>query len=102
MAARLSECSCLPQRRYVWVSHRNLDQGLVGSALPAVEDVEYWHSPEKDGWMQCQGDYLGTWRKRWFVLKQGYLFRCVCVCVCARASVCSIGGTWPEKRVLDI
>eukprot|EP00200_Dunaliella_tertiolecta_P019000 CAMPEP_0202408560 /NCGR_PEP_ID=MMETSP1128-20130828/15054_1 /ASSEMBLY_ACC=CAM_ASM_000463 /TAXON_ID=3047 /ORGANISM="Dunaliella tertiolecta, Strain CCMP1320" /LENGTH=302 /DNA_ID=CAMNT_0049013745 /DNA_START=16 /DNA_END=920 /DNA_ORIENTATION=+ len=49
--------------------------GKKKTKLPAVEDVEYWHSPEKDGWMQCQGDYLGTWRKRWFVLKQGYLFR---------------------------
>jgi len=47
--------------------------------LPAVEDVEYWHSAEKEGWMQSQGDYLSTWRKRWFVLKQGYLFRYVCL-----------------------
>jgi hypothetical protein len=37
--------------------------------------VHYWRSPEKAGWMQCQGEITKTWRKRWFVLKQGYLFR---------------------------
>lgn len=44
-------------------------------ALPAAEDVEFWHSPDKEGWLQSQGDHIKTWRRRWHVLKQGYLFR---------------------------
>ena len=45
------------------------------AALPAAEEVEFWHSPEKEGWLQSQGDHIRTWRRRWHVLKQGYLFR---------------------------
>ena len=47
----------------------------VQPQLPSADSVEYWRSPEKAGWMQCQGEITKTWRKRWFVLKQGYLFR---------------------------
>ena len=43
--------------------------------LPSAEDVEFWVAPEKAGWLQSQGDHIKTWRRRWFVLKQGYLFR---------------------------
>lgn len=43
------------------------------SAIP--EGVEYWKQPDYDGWMQSQGEHIKTWRKRWFVLKDGYLFR---------------------------
>lgn len=43
--------------------------------LPSADSVEYWRSPEKEGWLHSQGDVVKTWRKRWFVLKQGYLFR---------------------------
>jgi hypothetical protein len=25
--------------------------------------------------MQSQGEHIRTWRRRWFVLKQGFLFR---------------------------
>lgn len=47
----------------------------LGVQLPAAEDVEFWSSPEKTGWLQSQGEHIKTWRRRWFVLKQGYLFR---------------------------
>ncbi len=43
--------------------------------LPSADDVQYWKSPDKAGWLQCQGEHLRNWRNRWFVLKQGYLFR---------------------------
>jgi len=36
--------------------------------------VEFWHSPEKTGWLMKQGDLISTWRRRWFVLKQGKIF----------------------------
>lgn len=37
--------------------------------------MEFWHKAEKSGWLQSQGEHLRTWRRRWFVLKQGFLFR---------------------------
>jgi hypothetical protein len=43
--------------------------------LPTADQIEFWRSPEKTGWMHSQGEHIKTWRKRWFVLKQGFLFR---------------------------
>ncbi|KAF6254231.1 hypothetical protein COO60DRAFT_1542620 [Scenedesmus sp. NREL 46B-D3] len=37
-------------------------------------DVEFWHNPERGGWLMKQGEYIKTWRRRWFVLKQGKIF----------------------------
>eukprot|EP00879_Flechtneria_rotunda_P002920 GHRR01003137.1.p2 GENE.GHRR01003137.1~~GHRR01003137.1.p2 ORF type:complete len:138 (+),score=32.07 GHRR01003137.1:206-619(+) len=37
-------------------------------------DVEFWHNPERAGWLMKQGEYIKTWRRRWFVLKQGKIF----------------------------
>ena len=37
--------------------------------------MEFWAEPEKEGWLQSQGDHLRTWRRRYFVLKDGFLFR---------------------------
>lgn len=36
--------------------------------------VEFWSNPERTGWLMKQGEYIKTWRRRWFVLKQGKLF----------------------------
>ncbi|EHA8589407.1 pleckstrin domain-containing protein 1 [Cocos nucifera] len=36
--------------------------------------VEFWSNPERAGWLTKQGEYIKTWRRRWFVLKQGKLF----------------------------
>ena len=36
--------------------------------------VEFWRAPERAGWLTKQGEYIKTWRRRWFVLKQGKLF----------------------------
>ncbi len=49
--------------------------GKKKSKLPSADEVEYWNNPDKAGWLQCQGETLKSWRKRWFVLKQGYLYR---------------------------
>ena len=43
--------------------------------LPTADMVRYWHEPEKAGWLHCQGDVTRMWHRRWFVLKQGHLFR---------------------------
>ncbi|GJN14560.1 hypothetical protein PR202_gb01403 [Eleusine coracana subsp. coracana] len=40
----------------------------------AAGGVEFWHGPERTGWLTKQGEYIKTWRRRWFVLKQGRLF----------------------------
>jgi len=45
------------------------------ASLPTADQVRYWHEPEKSGWLHCQGDVTRMWRRRWFVLKQGHLFR---------------------------
>ncbi|OAE34781.1 hypothetical protein AXG93_2528s1470 [Marchantia polymorpha subsp. ruderalis] len=37
-------------------------------------EVEFWHDPERAGWLMKQGEYLRTWRRRWFVLKEGKIF----------------------------
>ncbi|GAB2274460.1 hypothetical protein Dimus_009229 [Dionaea muscipula] len=44
---------------------------------PNPEDyagVQYWSNSERAGWLTKQGEYIKTWRRRWFVLKQGKLF----------------------------
>eukprot|EP00271_Cylindrocystis_brebissonii_P008138 TRINITY_DN2215_c1_g5_i1.p2 TRINITY_DN2215_c1_g5~~TRINITY_DN2215_c1_g5_i1.p2 ORF type:complete len:143 (-),score=28.89 TRINITY_DN2215_c1_g5_i1:470-898(-) len=39
-----------------------------------AEEVEFWKNPERAGWLMKQGEYIKTWRRRWFVLKQGKIF----------------------------
>ncbi|KAG6789396.1 hypothetical protein POTOM_005493 [Populus tomentosa] len=36
-------------------------------------NIDFWSDPERSGWLTKQGDYIKTWRRRWFVLKQGKL-----------------------------
>lgn len=48
--------------------------GLGPSNEELTEGVEFWHSPERSGWLMKQGDYIKTWRRRWFVLKEGKIF----------------------------
>ena len=43
--------------------------------LKSADEIEFWMRPDKDGWLQSQGEVLKTWRRRWFVLKEGYIFR---------------------------
>eukprot|EP01025_Chloroclados_australasicus_P029568 TRINITY_DN2956_c0_g1_i1.p1 TRINITY_DN2956_c0_g1~~TRINITY_DN2956_c0_g1_i1.p1 ORF type:complete len:186 (-),score=13.13 TRINITY_DN2956_c0_g1_i1:289-846(-) len=35
--------------------------------------IEFWHNPERAGWLEKQGAWLPNWRRRWFVLKDGKL-----------------------------
>ncbi|GLC34104.1 hypothetical protein PLESTF_000169000 [Pleodorina starrii] len=50
-------------------------QALWGkSTKETYGGVEYWHTPERCGWLQKQGEYIKTWRRRWFVMKQGKIF----------------------------
>lgn len=55
--------------------HTLLKKSKKQAQLPTADQVEFWKDPEKAGWMYSQGEHIRTWRKRWFVLKQGYLFR---------------------------
>lgn len=47
---------------------------LFGKGKGNFGDVEYWHGAERAGWLMKQGEYIKTWRRRWFVLKQGKIF----------------------------
>ena len=51
------------------------DQGIKVSGIVVPSTVEYWRRPEYDGWLQSEGETTKSWRKRWFVLKGGYLLR---------------------------
>lgn len=55
--------------------HSLLRKSKKQAQLPTADQVHFWSSPEKQGWMYSQGEHIRTWRKRWFVLKQGFLFR---------------------------
>jgi hypothetical protein len=44
------------------------------TADPGAAAVEYWRAPEHAGWLLKKGEHLSTWRRRWFVLKEGRLF----------------------------
>jgi len=48
--------------------------GLAPSNEDLTDGVEFWHSPERCGWLMKQGDVIKTWRRRWFVLKEGKIF----------------------------
>ncbi|CAI7731668.1 unnamed protein product [Closterium sp. NIES-54] len=38
------------------------------------KSIEFWKDPERSGWLTKQGEYIKTWRRRWFVLKEGHMF----------------------------
>ena len=48
--------------------------GLAPSQADMTDGVEFWHAPERSGWLHKQGEYIKTWRRRFFVMKQGRLF----------------------------
>ena len=48
--------------------------GLAPSQAELTEGVEFWHGAERQGWLMKQGEVIKTWRRRWFVLKDGKLF----------------------------
>ncbi|KAL7229101.1 hypothetical protein ACSBR2_007738 [Camellia fascicularis] len=55
----------------------SLWRAAMGGSTQSTDDyegVEFWLSPERCGWLTKQGEYIKTWRRRWFVLKQGKLF----------------------------
>lgn len=60
---------------------KNLRAGTTNGGMAAmspsssvsVVGIQFWDSPEYSGWLTKQGEMLKTWRKRWFVLKDGYL-----------------------------
>ncbi|PSC71238.1 pleckstrin homology domain-containing 1-like [Micractinium conductrix] len=38
------------------------------------EGVQFWSNPERCGWLLKQGEFIKTWRRRWFILKDGKIF----------------------------
>jgi hypothetical protein len=47
---------------------------FTGKTSDADTKVEFWNNPERSGWLMKQGEFIKTWRRRWFVLKQGRIF----------------------------
>eukprot|EP00252_Welwitschia_mirabilis_P005899 TRINITY_DN16494_c0_g1_i1.p1 TRINITY_DN16494_c0_g1~~TRINITY_DN16494_c0_g1_i1.p1 ORF type:complete len:217 (+),score=24.96 TRINITY_DN16494_c0_g1_i1:93-743(+) len=62
--------------RHQKTSMASLWAGWTSSSSSVTDDggVDFWNSPERAGWLMKQGEYLKTWRRRWFVLKKGKLF----------------------------
>ncbi|KAF7024678.1 hypothetical protein CFC21_036989 [Triticum aestivum] len=55
----------------------SLWRAVMGTGAPpadATDGIEFWREPERGGWLDKQGEYIKTWRRRWFVLKQGKIF----------------------------
>ncbi|KAK3285017.1 hypothetical protein CYMTET_7360 [Cymbomonas tetramitiformis] len=46
---------------------------MFGAAVQ-TGGVEFWEAPERSGWLMKQGAIIKTWRRRWFVMKQGKIF----------------------------
>ncbi|GFP79495.1 pleckstrin homology domain-containing protein 1 [Phtheirospermum japonicum] len=42
---------------------------LVQAGTNDYDGVEFWGPSERAGWLTKQGEYIKTWRRRWFVLK---------------------------------
>ncbi|XRA98708.1 pleckstrin domain-containing protein [Pycnococcus provasolii] len=40
-----------------------------------ASSVDFWARAEKAGWLWSKGAHIKTWRKRWHILKAGYIFR---------------------------
>lgn len=50
---------------------------LLNKVLGRNQDtggVEFWRQPERSGWLMKQGEVMKTWRRRWFILKDGKIF----------------------------
>jgi hypothetical protein len=59
-----------------WTNRKATEQSADAGALAIVQRVagiNFWEAPEYSGWLTKQGEHIRTWRKRWFVLKEGYL-----------------------------
>ncbi|GFP86467.1 pleckstrin homology domain-containing protein 1 [Phtheirospermum japonicum] len=55
----------------------SLWRAAMGSVQAGADDydgVEFWGPSERAGWLTKQGEYIKTWRRHWFVLKQGKVF----------------------------
>ena len=66
---------------------------MLGLQLPTADEVSFWTSPEKTGFMFSQGEHIKNWRRRWFILKQGYLFR---------FATADVSATSKPKGVVDL
>ncbi|KAF6147081.1 hypothetical protein GIB67_036800 [Kingdonia uniflora] len=57
---------------------RSLTNAVTGTTTTQTPDdyggISFWVDPERTGYLTKQGEYIKTWRRRWFVLKQGKLF----------------------------
>ena len=72
MAKPSAPAASVPAAYYPPVFHAP-DQGQACAEHP--DDVKYWVYPEHRGWLLSQAKFLKDWRRRFYVLKQGFLFK---------------------------
>ena len=64
---------------YPVVNNTAVPTAAAGNAtsrdLGDPEGIKYWGTPEHSGWLFSQAKFLKDWRRRWFVLKEGFLFK---------------------------
>jgi hypothetical protein len=88
----------------------SLWRAVMGTGAPAANadsygGVEFWRSPERAGWLTKQGEYIKTWQRRWFVLKQGKLFwfkDSVITCASVTRGIIPVASRLIVKGVEDV
>lgn len=73
MATNLTSSSASSSSSSSWPAMSSIAAGLWNSSTSQLQ-IQFWIDPEHSGWLLKQGEYIKTWRRRWFVLKQGMLF----------------------------
>ena len=62
-------------QRKSWFGRSAAPASQTSGQVAVPSAVIFWHNPTHDGWLHSQGDHTKSWRRRWFVLKSGWLVR---------------------------
>ena len=62
-------------QRKSWFGRSAAPASQTSGQVAVPSAIIFWHNPTHDGWLHSQGDHTKSWRRRWFVLKSGWLVR---------------------------
>jgi len=62
-------------QRKSWFGRSAAPASQTSGQVVVPSAIIFWHNPTHDGWLHSQGDHTKSWRRRWFVLKSGWLVR---------------------------
>ena len=62
-------------QRKSWFGRSAAPASQTSGQVAVPSAVIFWHNPTHDGWLHSQGDHTKSWRRRWFVIKSGWLMR---------------------------